>query len=239
MYEEENKRKPLRAWCLPVSKEHSLQTAWSRSARLGDSNAQTPCLLFSWKLNWIVTLCEHQAAGSKLSYFPAWSGCSSLVPSWSLFNLQFSFILSSIWASQSGFFSPRLSTRFHSLGTMAQSLPMQAIPKLSQVGKSNRTQTLPCLSGTYGMSPLGAEQRQSFHRPVFLSERTGCTFDLFMNAVEALRTAQRKPFTKTVPAWMWFLPCQSLALCLSPRKTWNSDKFVPQLGRLSKSLLSS
>lgn len=240
MYQEENKESQGGHGSCPCARSIPFRLLRSGSAWLGDSHAQTPCRLFSWKLNWIVTLCEHQAAGSKLSYFPAWSGCSSLVPSWSLFNLQFSFISSSILASQSGFFSPRLSTRFHSLGTVARSLPVQAIPKLSQVGNSNRTQTLPCLSGACRLSPLGAERLRCFHRPVFLLRGLAALLPILRTRWNHWGLPQRKPLTKTVPVWTWFLSYLSITRALLlPRKIWNFDKFLPQLDRLSRSLHSS
>lgn len=129
---------------------------------------------FSWKLNWIVPLCEHRAAASKLSYFPAWSGCSNLIPLWSLFNLQFSFIASSTLASQSGFFSPRLSTHFHSWEQWPQASPgrlsQSSIEKTAVTGRLFKValRTLHCLPGAYWLVHPGAAWQQWFRRAVFL-----------------------------------------------------------------------
>lgn len=230
MYQEENKESQGGHGSCPCARSIPFRLLRSGSAWLGDSHAQTPCRLFSWKLNWIVTLCEHQAAGSKLSYFPAWSGCSSLVPSWSLFNLQFSFISSSILASQSGFFSPRLSTRFHSLGTVARSLPVQAIPKLSQGGNSNRTQTLPCLSGACRLSPLGAERPQCFHRPVFLLRGLAALLIILWPRWNHWGLPRGSLSQRQCQCGCGFSPiCQSLGLCFSPEKPGTLTNFYLNL----------
>lgn len=93
----------------------------------------------------------------------------------------------------------------------------EASPCRPSQNSVNRTQTLPCLSGTYGQSPLGAEWRQSFHRPVFLPRGLAALLIILWTPWSHWGLPRGNLSQRQSQRGRGFSPtCQSLVLCLFP-----------------------
>lgn len=170
----------------PTCQEYSLKAKVARGyIMLGDSSEQITWLFGFSSLNSLVLPGDYHGKVSEGSYFPSWSAQSIFIPSRSLFNLQFFFILSLVLASQGWIPLYIYLQRTMRLNNDLEPSPceplygciMTANRKIIVQSSLGRHGSLGCLLRWRGAAAGGVTQQRH-------SEHTVCVFDHLLGVLE-------------------------------------------------------